>query len=255
MSSIVLGRRVDRAAVLVSLGGITAIAWVLTVQLAGRMTMPSEPMGMASTMPATETAFVLMSAMWAVMMVGMMVPSAAPMVVAYSDWNRRSSGGVLRAAAVGAFLSGYVLVWLGFSLVAAVLQIVLEQAGLLTAMGATSRPAISGTVLVLAGLFQVTPWKESCLRRCRTPVGFLVAEWRDGARGGLVMGLRHGAYCLGCCWALMAVLFVVGTMHLVWMAMIAAFVLIEKLAPRVLRVRFAAAAVLIGWGVLILSGA
>ena len=97
-------------------------------------------------------------------------------------------------------------------------------------MGATSRPALGGAVLVLAGVFQVTPWKESCLRRCRTPVGFLIAEWRDGA-GGALVGIRHGAYCLGCCWALMGVLFVVGTMHLVWMAAIAGLILADKVAP------------------------
>lgn len=144
------------------------------------------------------------------------------------------------------------LVWLGFSLLAAVLHVTLERAGLLTAMGATSLPTLGGAVLVLAGLFQITPWKESCLRRCRTPLGFLIAEWRDGATGALIMGVRHGAYCLGCCWALMAVLFVVGIMHLVWMAAIAGFILAEKIAPRALRVRYAAAAVLVGWGALTL---
>jgi predicted metal-binding membrane protein len=122
-------------------------------------------------------------------------------------------------------------------------------------MGATTAPALGGAVLVAAGVFQVTPWKESCLQRCRTPVGFLISEWRDGARGGLIMGVRHGAYCLGCCWALMAVLFVVGTMYLVWMAAIAGFVLLEKVAPRVLRVRYAAATILIGWGAVTLLGA
>lgn len=148
---------------------------------------------------------------------------------------------------VGSFLSGYVLVWVGFSLIAAVLQLVLDRVGALTATDATSS-VVGGTLLVAAGVFQVTPWKESCLSRCRTPVGFLIAEWRDGAGGALIMGIRHGAYCLGCCWALMGVLFVVGTMHLGWMAAIAAFVLLEKVAPRVLRVRYVAAAVLVGWG-------
>jgi predicted metal-binding membrane protein len=225
------------------------------VQLAGGMSMPAGPMETPSAMSSPGRQFVLVSAMWAAMMVGMMVPSATPMVVAYTGWTRRGPGSASRLAAVGSFLSGYVLVWLGFSLLAAILQTALERAGLLTAMGATSRPALGGAALVVAGLFQVTPWKESCLRRCRTPVGFLIAEWRDGARGGLTMGVRHGAYCLGCCWALMAVLFVVGTMHLVWMAAIAAFVLAEKIAPRVLHVRFAAAVALVGWGMLTLSSA
>ncbi|MPZ74471.1 MAG: DUF2182 domain-containing protein [Nitriliruptorales bacterium] len=226
---------------------------MLTVRLAAGMSMPATSMGMASDMPsAVGTQFVLVAGMWAVMMVGMMVPSATPMVVTYTDWTRRGPIRGSRVGAVASFLAGYVLVWLGFSLLAAILQVTLERAGLLTAMGATSRPALGGAVLVLAGLFQVTPWKESCLRRCRTPLGFLIAEWRDGATGAVVMGLRHGAYCLGCCWALMAVLFVVGTMHLVWMAAIAGFILAEKVVPRALRLHYAAAAVLVAWGALTL---
>ena len=248
MSSLSVRRRADRTAVFASLAGITAIAWTLTVQLAGGVSMPTESMDMASAMPSAGRQFVLVTVMWAAMMVGMMVPSATPMVVAYTDWTRRGPILGSRVGAVTSFLAGYVLVWLGFSLLAAILQVTLEHAGLLTAMGATSRPALGGAVLVLAGLFQITPWKESCLRRCRTPLGFLIAEWRDGATGALIMGVRHGAYCLGCCWALMAVLFVVGTMHLVWMAAIAGFILAEKVAPRALRVRYAAAAVLVGWG-------
>jgi predicted metal-binding membrane protein len=248
MSSVLVGRRADRTAVIVSLAGITAIAWAVTMQLAAGMSMPAASMDMAGPMPSTASPLLLVTAMWAAMMIGMMVPSATPMVVAYTDWTRNGPARSSRAGAVASFLSGYVLVWLGFSLLAAVLQVTLERAGLLTVMGATSAPVLGGTVLLLAGLFQLTPWKESCLRRCRTPLGFLIAEWRDGATGALIMGVRHGAYCLGCCWALMAVLFVVGTMHLVWMAVIAAFVLVEKVAPRVLRIRYAAAVVLIGWG-------
>jgi predicted metal-binding membrane protein len=250
MSSVFVGRRADRIAVFASLAAVTAIAWFLTVRLAGGMSMSAGPMDMASAMPSAGRQLGLVSGMWAAMMVGMMVPSATPMVVAYTDWTRRGPAHGSRAAAVTSFLSGYVLVWVGFSLLAAILQMALERVGLLTAMGATSRPALGGTVLVLAGLFQLTPWKQSCLRRCRTPLGFLIAEWRDGATGALIMGVRHGAYCLGCCWLLMAVLFVVGTMHLVWMAAIAAFVLAEKVAPRGLPVRYAGAAALVVWGAL-----
>jgi predicted metal-binding membrane protein len=247
MASVSASRRADRTAVFVGLAGVTAIAWILTARFAGGMSMPTGSMDMASAMPPAAS-LLLVSAMWAAMMVGMMVPSATPMVVAYTDWIRRGRISGSRLGAVTSFLSGYVLVWVGFSLLAAILQVTLEGVGQLTAMGATSRPALGGAVLVLAGLFQVTPWKESCLRRCRTPVGFLIAEWRDGAPGALLMGIRHGANCLGCCWALMAVLFVVGTMHLVWMAVIAGFVLAEKVAPRALRVRYMAAVALIGWG-------
>jgi len=246
MTKVSVRRRVDRTGVVAGLAGTTAIAWILTVQLASS-SMPVASMDMASAMPPTPPQLLLVSAMWAAMMVGMMVPSATPMVLAYADWTRRGTSGN-RPTAVASLLSGYVLVWLGFSVVAAIVQVALERGALLTPMGAISSPRLGATVLVLAGLFQLTPWKESCLRRCRTPVGFLIAEWRDGPRGAVVMGIRHGVYCLGCCWALMAVLFVVGTMHLVWMAAVAGFVLVEKLAPRSLRVSYAAATCLGGWG-------
>jgi predicted metal-binding membrane protein len=255
MTSRSVRRRTDRTAVLLSLGAITVIAWILTVQLAAGMAMPPAPMDVASAMAPPGSPFALVSGMWAAMMVGMMVPSATPMVAAFTAWTRRGPINGSRAGAVTSLLGGYLLVWLGFSLLAAILQVALERAGLLTAMGTTTRPALGGTVLVTAGLFQVTPWKASCLRRCRTPLGFLIAEWREGAQGALVMGMRHGGYCLGCCWALMLVLFVVGTMHRVWMAAIAVFILAEKVAPRALRLHYAAAAILVGWGTWMLATA
>ena len=237
--------------VLASLAGITAMAWVLTAHLAGSMAVSAESMDIPPAAPSGMN-LVLVAGMWAVMMVGMMVPSAAPMIVTYTDWTRRGPTGGSRPAAITLFVVGYLLVWLGFSLLAAILQVALGKGGLATAMGVTTAPALGGAVLMLAGLFQVTPWKQSCLRRCRTPVGFLVAEWRDGARGALLMGLRHGAYCLGCCWALMAVLFAVGTMHVLWMAAVAAFVLAEKTAPRALRLGHVAATALVGSGLVTL---
>ena len=246
MNSVLVGRRVDRTAAYVGLSGVTAVAWIVTAQLAAGMRTPVEPMDMASAMPSTGQ-FLLTAAMWAAMMVGMMVPSATPMVVAYAEWTRAPSNGS-RTLAVTSFLAGYLVVWSAFSLLAASLHVALDRAGLITSMGALARPAVGGTLLVIAGLFQLSPWKESCLRACRTPFGFLVGEWRDGARGALTMGVRHGAFCLGCCWLLMAVLFVVGTMHLAWMAAIAVFVLVEKIAPRWLPVGRAGATALIGWG-------
>ena len=248
MNSALMGRRVDRTAVVASLAAVTAVAWIVTVQLTAGMQMHVESMDMASTMPSAGHQLLLASAMWAAMMVGMMVPSATPMVAAYAEWTRRSPSHGSRTVAVASFLAGYLIVWLAFSVVAAVLQVALQQAGVLTAASATVRPVLGGTLLVLAGLFQLTRWKQSCLRSCRTPFGFLIAQWRDGASGALAMGLRHGVYCLGCCWPLMATLFVVGTMHLGWMGAIALFVLAEKVAPRPLHIRHVGAAVLVGWG-------
>lgn len=254
MAGVALGRRADRTAVIGSLAVVSAIAWALTMRFAAGMPMPAGATEMASAMPRAAVPLPLVSAMWAAMMVGMMVPTATPMVLAFSDWTRRGPSVGSRLGGLSAFLSGYVLVWLGFSVLAAIVQSTLTRVGLLGETGA-ARPAVGGALLVLAGLFQATPWKESCLHRCRTPTGFLIAEWRDGARGAVVMGVRHGVYCLGCCWLLMAVLLVVGTMHLVWMAVLALFVLAEKVAPRALGVRYVAAVVLCGWGVLTLRAA
>jgi predicted metal-binding membrane protein len=248
MNNVVLGQRADRTAVYLGLAGVAAVGWAVTVRLAAGMRLPEDPAEMASAMPSAGTQLLLTAAMWAAMMVGMMVPSATPMVVAYTEWTRRGAGNGRRAIAVASFLAGYLVVWSAFSLMAAGLHVALDRAGLLTSMGAVARPVVGGTLLVVAGAFQLSPWKESCLRACRSPFGFLVGEWRDGARGALTMGVRHGALCLGCCWLLMAVLFVVGTMHLAWMAAVAVFVLVEKVAPRRLRVGRTGAVVLIGWG-------
>jgi predicted metal-binding membrane protein len=251
--SVSVGRRVDLAAVLGSMAVITAIAWALTVDLAAGMAMPPGGMEAMPGVGPPAADVLVVTAMWAAMMVGMMVPTATPMVLAHSSWTRSGGAGGRRLAVTAAFLSGYVVVWLGFSVLAALLQLGLQQLGVLDAMGATG-PGVGGGVLVAAGVFQLTGAKEACLSRCRTPTGFLIAEWRDGVRGGLVMGLRHGRYCLGCCWALMVVLFVVGTMHLGWMAAVALFVLVEKVAPAVLRVRHAAGVGLIVWGAVALLG-
>jgi predicted metal-binding membrane protein len=248
MNSVLVGRRTDQTAVYVGLGGVTAVAWIVTVQLSAGMRTLADSVDMAAAMPSAGWQLLLTAGMWAAMMVGMMVPSATPMVLAYAEWTRRGPGNGRRLLAIASFLAGYLVVWSAFSLLAASLHVALDRAGLVTSMGAIARPAAGGTLLVIAGLFQLSPWKESCLRACRTPFGFLVGEWRDGARGALTMGIRHGAFCLGCCWLLMAVLFVVGAMHLGWMAAIAVLVLIEKIAPRWLHIGQAGATVLVGWG-------
>lgn len=178
------------------------------------------------------SAVMLLFLMWAVMMIAMMVPSAVPMIQAFLAVNerRRNSSGQL--VSVGFFLLGYVAIWTSFSAAAALGQWGLHKAALLSpAMVATS-PVVSGGLLLAAGVFQWTPLKRACLRGCRSPLSFLMSEWRDGAAGAFSMGLRHGAYCVGCCWALMALLFVVGVMNLLWVAVIALFVMAEKILPR-----------------------
>lgn len=179
--------------------------------------------------PATV---LLLFVMWSVMMVAMMVPSAAPMILAFVTVNQRRQAANRPFVPVAIFLFGYVAVWTAFSAVATLAEWGLHQAAMLsTTMTATST-ALNGGLLIAAGLFQWTPMKRACLKGCRSPLSFLMSEWRDGAGGAFVMGIRHGAYCVGCCWFLMALLFVAGVMNLLWVAVIALFVMAEKISPK-----------------------
>jgi predicted metal-binding membrane protein len=176
-------------------------------------------------------AVILLFLMWAVMMVAMMVPSAVPMIQGFLAVNERRRNSSRQLAPVGIFLMGYVVVWTSFSAVATLAQWGLHRAALLSSMMIATSPIVSGGLLLAAGIFQWTPLKRACLNGCRSPLSFLMGEWREGASGAFSMGLRHGAYCVGCCWALMALLFVVGVMNLVWVAVIALFVMAEKILP------------------------
>ncbi len=178
------------------------------------------------------TTVLLLFVMWTVMMVAMMVPSAAPMVLAFLTVNQRRQAMDRPLVPVAIFLFGYLAVWTAFSAVATFAEWGLHQAAMLsTTMTATST-ALNGGLLIAAGLFQWTPLKRACLKGCRSPLSFLMSEWRDGTAGAFVMGLRHGAYCVGCCWVLMALLFVAGVMNLLWVAVIALFVMAEKILAK-----------------------
>ena len=177
--------------------------------------------------------WLVMLFMWWTMMVAMMVPSAAPMILLYARVYRHGQAGgadLSPAVPVAAFAAGYLLAWLLFSALATGLQFALEQSGLVhrMLMGSTT-PVLSGGFLVVAGLYQFSPWKDRCLGHCRSPATFLSAHWRKTRAGALRMGLEHGLFCVGCCWSLMLLLFVGGVMNLVWIAGLAALVLLEKL--------------------------
>jgi predicted metal-binding membrane protein len=214
----------------------TAMPWMDPPGIAmSGMNMPGMAMpGMIMPQPATSSisTFLLLFVMWAVMMVAMMVPSAAPMVLTFASVNQRRRAANRPFVPVGIFLLGYLLVWTGYSAVAAFLQWRLHEAALLSPAMAARSPLLSGGLLIAAGIFQWTPLKRVCLQGCRSPLSFLLAEWREGGGGALMMGLRHGAYCVGCCWALMALLFVAGVMNLLWVAVIALFVMAEKLVAK-----------------------
>lgn len=173
----------------------------------------------------------LLFAMWVVMMAGMMLPSAAPALLIYAMVVRRSDAGVRTPAHVYAFAGGYLLVWTLFSLLATVLQRLLANTLMLSPMMEAQNSTFSGMLLVTAGVFQLTPWKRTCLDACRSPAEFLVRYWRPGVKGGFYLGTLNGLYCLGCCWALMLLLFVGGVMNLWCIAALTVFVLLEKVAP------------------------
>jgi len=215
---------------------ITVLAWAYLLHLDREMSssmahdrMMAE-MGLTMVMPGTSADLFFTFAMWAVMMIGMMAGPATPMLLLFAGMQRTRAAGPLPMA-LPSFGLGYLAVWTGFSACAAIAQVALHRAALLSPAMAASSPRVAGTILIAAGAYQLTPFKGACLTSCRSPLGFLMSSWRDGARGAFRMGLSHGLYCLGCCWALMCVLFAVGVMNLLWVAALTALVLLEKVGP------------------------
>jgi predicted metal-binding membrane protein len=216
----------DRLILLLALICLAGLAWLSMLRMAWHMPGMSMAMAMPSAWGVVD--FLLTFWMWVVMMVAMMIPSAAPMILTYATMHRRHREQAIPFVATGVFVSGYLLVWAGFSVVASVLQWGLHQTALLSsAMGRTG-PVLGGILLMAAGVFQWTPLKSMCLRHCRSPLGFFMTEWREGRWGTLQMGLQHGSYCLGCCWILMGLLFASGVMNVLWMVLITVFILVEK---------------------------
>ncbi len=245
----------DRAVAAAGVVGLAALAWLYLRHLAGSMrAMPGmEGMEMApEPWRATDAALAL--AMWVVMMVAMMLPSAAPMILLFITLARRrvAAGGF---GHLGLFVAGYLLVWCGFSVAATASQWTLREAALLSEPAMKVAPRVGAAVLLVAGVYQLTPLKRACLARCRSPLGFLLGEWRDGAAGALRMGVRHGLFCLGCCWALMVLLFAGGVMNLAWIAAITVFVLLEKVLPVPRAMSWVGGAVMIAWAVALFTRA
>ena len=227
----------DRRLVVLALFSLSALAWTYLVVMARQMAVGDMTlMGMGamtmSQMSWSLLTFLLMFIMWAVMMVGMMVPSVAPMVLLFARVQRRKLADQAPTARIAAFTAGYLLIWTSFSLIATGLQWALTELRLLSPMMESTSQFLAVGVLLAAGIYQLTPLKLACLKQCQSPIGFLTMHWKDGISGSLSMGIEHGMYCLGCCWLLMALLFVGGVMNLIWVAVIATFVLLEKVAPK-----------------------
>jgi predicted metal-binding membrane protein len=198
---------------------------------AGGQSMPPMMGAMTGVRPWTATEFGLRLAMWAVMMVAMMVPTAAPMTLMYAAIARKAATQHNPLAPTFVFVAGYITMWTIFSVVATIAQHALDQAALVSPMMVSTSARFGAALLIAAGIYQFTPLKNTCLQNCRAPAHFISRYWRIGNLGAFRMGLRLGAYCVGCCWILMALLFVGGVMNLLWIAAIAILVLLEKTIP------------------------
>jgi predicted metal-binding membrane protein len=244
--------RWDRAIVLAGLVATAALAWAYLLYMGWGMEHMDAGVATAIMPRMTDWGVVdllLVLAMWVIMMAAMMLPSIVPMVLTFASLSRKRRAQQAPYLRTGAFVLGYLVIWSGFSVLATLAQWGLLEARLVTPMMVSATPLLAGSLLVIAGVFQLTPLKHACLSKCASPLGFLLTEWRDGTRGAWIMGLRHGAYCVGCCWPLMALLFVFGVMNVLWIAALSIYIMLEKLLPPARWLPFAQGLVLVGWGI------
>jgi predicted metal-binding membrane protein len=244
----------DRILMLAGLLAVILLAWGWLLLGAGIEMEPMDMGGgqvmlMAPTWTASYAALIVF--MWIIMMMAMMLPSAAPAILLAAALMRQHGGNHIYGP-TGLFVLGYLVIWCGFSLAATVLQWNLDRAGLLSEDMASGSATLAGLLLVAAGLYQWTSLKQACLVQCRSPFQHLIKHWRQGSMGPMLAGARHGLFCLGCCWMLMALLFVGGLMNVLWIAALAFLVLIEKLLPVGPRVTRLAGMALMVWGVIVL---
>jgi len=217
--------RRDRLLIGLVLAALTGLSWMQMCR-AGGPSAASAPLP-----PCCGSRFGIAFTMWVVMMAGMMIPSVAPMVLTHAAIARRRAAQGAPFVSSAFFLAGYLLAWTAFSAVAAFTQGLLFRAAVLDGRSLSVGPWAGAAVLLAAAIFQLSPAKCACLSRCRSPMGYFLTHWREGNAGALRMGLGHGLSCVGCCWLLMAVLFAVGIMNLLWGAALTAFVVAEKVLP------------------------
>ncbi len=243
----------DRIIVLGALVVVLGLAWAYLLSGAGMGTVGNGGMAMMTPVVWDFGYAVLMFFMWWVMMTAMMLPSATPMVLLFATMNRKQKETGNPYVPTSLFASAYVIAWAGFSLAAVALQWGLESVALLSPLLASANVVFGGVVLLAAGVYQLTPLKQACLRHCRSPLQFILTRWRSGADGAFWMGLEHGTYCVGCCWFLMGLLFFGGVMNLYWITGIAVFVLLEKSVPRGHWLSYVAGVALMAGGGIVLT--
>ena len=251
----------DRLIIGAAIAFIAAVAWVYTVYEARRMDVTGTcaclgmKMGGPDLASWSASSLLPLFLMWAVMMIAMMLPSAAPMLLTFAAVARNRQRADRPYVPVSVFAAGYVAVWLAFSVAAALGQWLLHRAALLSPTMVSSSALLAGLLLLAAGIFQFTPLKRTCLTRCRAPLEFIMTRWREGRRGAFGMGVEHGAFCAGCCWALMALLFVLGVMNVIWIAVLTILVALEKMLPRARWLSAVSGIALIGWGAWVMLAA
>ena len=247
--------RRERWIIAAALAVIAAAACIWMIREARDLTVTgmSECLGMQMG-SGSAGALLPLFLMWAGMMVAMMVPSATPMILTFAAVSRNRRRLERPYVPVTIFVAGYVTIWTAFSLVAAGAQWFLHREALLSPAMVTSSAWLGGILLLAAGVFQFTPLKHTCLSQCRAPFEFIMTRWREGAGGAFRMGLEHGLYCAGCCWALMGLLFVAGVMNILWIAALSLIVGLEKLLPRGIWLSSATGVILTAWGAWLIAG-
>jgi predicted metal-binding membrane protein len=242
--------KLDRVVAALGLSGITAISWIYMVNMAAGVAGAPQRIQICCSpyLKAWNASNLgLIFGMWTVMMIAMMVPSESPIVIMFAAINRGKGPG-RQLLLTAAFLLGYLAVWTVFGALATLAQWGLHAGALLSSTMMINSSIFGGALLFAAGIFQWTGLKYACLSRCRSPLGFLINEWREGVSGAGIMGMKHGIYCIGCCWLLMGLMFVAGVMNLLWMAVITVFVFLEKVVMGGFLISRFAGIVLIVWG-------
>ena len=253
------GVAAHHAPVWIGMAAIVAMSWLYLARMDGDMSSMGDSSAVQGAMAMAmggggSDRLATVFAMWAVMMTAMMLPTVAPSAFMFSSLSaRRDAAHSGRATAI--YVAAYAACWMLFAAPAAALQWTLTSSSLLDPMAHSTSALLSAAILLSAGAYQFTSLKNACLSKCRSPLGFFMAEWRDGASGALAIGVQHGAYCVACCWALMAVMFVVGAMNLAWMGLLTLLVLGEKVIPPRWRFDRFVGATLVASGLWIAAGA
>lgn len=244
--------RSDRTALLSALGALVALSWLYLFhesRAIRQMDMADMAMPASSVWGASELLSVFV--MWVVMMVAMMLPTVTPMVLLFATVNRKYREQKKPFVRTSVFVAGYLSAWVVFSVTATLAQWGMQVAALASPMMVVM-PTIGGALLIAAGIYQWTPLKHACLAQCRSPLEFVMTRWRKGPWGAFRMGVDHGLFCLGCCWLLMTLLFVVGVMNLIWIAVLSIFMLLEKVASQGTWLAKGSGVILAGWGCILI---